>query len=84
MINNIGFTDNSTHTSQAPHPKLSNMRIYNLKTQNGNLRGKLKINRLYELKNVACYWKGIHFNYIVLLNESITYIKVRFKKAVGF
>jgi hypothetical protein len=83
MINNIGFTDNSTHTSQAPHPKLSNMRVHNLSVKNGNLKGSLTIDSQYELENVAEYWNNIRFNYKIFKNHLFAFIKVKMKKVIG-
>ena len=83
MINNIGFTDNSTHTSQAPHPKLSNMRVHSLSIKNENLKGSLTIDSQYELQNVAQYWNGIHFNYKIFLNHVADFVKVKLKRIIG-
>ncbi|UQD56147.1 nucleotide-diphospho-sugar transferase [Flavobacterium sp. K5-23] len=62
MINNIGFNKDSTHTIQVPHIKLSNIKVNTLKITNGILNGKMKIDSIYEIVNVAEYWNGVVIN----------------------
>jgi hypothetical protein len=63
MINNIGFNKNSTHTPQAPHYKLNNIKIYSLKITDNCQKGKMRIDKKYEIQNVAEYWNGVIIDY---------------------
>lgn len=83
LINNIGFTENSNHTSQAPHPKLNNMQVHRLPVKNGNLRGNLTIDKRYELEHIARYWNGMQFDYKILLSHLSVFIKIKINKVIG-
>jgi len=76
MINNIGFNENSTHTSQAPHVKLDKIKVNTLKISISNLHGKMAIDPTYEIINVAEYWNGIVINFDVFISK----VKKRFSK----
>ena len=76
MINNLGFNKNSTHTIQAPHIKLHNIKVNTLKTTDGRLNGKMKVDCKYEVVNVAEYWNGVVIDY----NNFVKKVKKYFKK----
>ncbi len=78
MINNIGFNENSTHTIEAPHIKLSNIEVNTLKIKNGKLYGKMHVDNKYEVLNVAEYWNGVVINYSNFFNKLKRYFKIRF------
>ena len=59
MIKNIGFTENSTHTSSAPHRSFLNPPIQNLESKSLLLNGCLKVDKKYEITHVAEYWNKI-------------------------
>src|SRR5690606_3695317 len=63
MINNIGFNKNSTHTLKAPHYKLNNIKVYSLEIDENCQKGKLKIDKQYEVQHVAEYWNGVVINH---------------------
>ncbi|WP_310378306.1 glycosyltransferase family A protein [Flavobacterium sp.] len=78
MINNIGFNENATHTNQAPHIRLSNIKVNALKNANANLKGRLKIEPKYEIINVAAYWNGVVIDYANFIKK----VKFFFKKTL--
>jgi len=69
MINNIGFNEDSTHTSLPPNVKLSNMQVHKLKMAESDLIGYMKVDKKYEIINVAEYWHAIRFNFNDLINK---------------
>ena len=75
MINNIGFNENSTHTRQAPHMRLRNIKVASLKIINTDLKGRMYIDNKYEIVNVAEYWNGIVINYDIFINKVKRYFK---------
>nr|WP_315199013.1 nucleotide-diphospho-sugar transferase [uncultured Flavobacterium sp.] len=79
-INNIGFSDNSTHTSQAPHIKLSNMKVYHVEKMDTELKGEMIVDLKYERQHVAKYWKGFKFNVNSLIKKVIHKLKKSFFK----
>ena len=82
MINNIGFNENATHTSQAPHIRLSNIKVFSLNISNGILKGKMHIDCKYEIVNVAEYWNGVVINYYVFINKFKRDLKKRLKNII--
>jgi|688.fasta_scaffold312556_4 hypothetical protein len=82
MINNIGFNENATHTSQAPHIRLSNIKVFSLNISNGILKGKMHIDCKYEIVNVAEYWNGVVINYYVFINKFKKDLKKRLKNII--
>lgn len=73
MVNNIGFNDNSTHTSQAPHAKFSNMKVYHLETVL-KLKCKMAVDSKYEIQHVAQYWHGITLSLNSLVKKVVKFI----------
>jgi hypothetical protein len=69
MINNIGFNENSTHTSQAPHIKLNNIKVNTVKIIDDNLKGKMHTDYKYEIIHVAEYWNGVVINDINFIKK---------------
>lgn len=76
MIDNLGFNENATHTIQAPHIKLNNIKVNTLKITDGRLNGKMKVDCKYEVVNVAEYWNGVVIDY----NNFVKKVKKYFKK----
>lgn len=80
LVNNIGFNDNSTHTIRAPHAKLRNMRVHQMKIEKEGFRGKMEIDPKYEIRNVADYWHAIRFNFDDLINKIFKKIDKKIKQ----
>ena len=75
LISNIGFNENSTHTAQAPHFMLSELKSNNLKIKNASLTGIMEIDRKYEIMNVAGYWNGLFFDKKSFIKKNIKHLK---------
>lgn len=79
MINNIGFNENSTHTSQAPHSRLSNVKVGAFKITNANFKGRMQIDPQYEIIHVAEYWNGVVISYHNSYIQAKRYLLKMFK-----
>lgn len=75
MINNIGFNENATHTSQAPHIRLSNIKVDALKITNNKLNGRMKVDYKYEIVYVAEYWNGVVIDFNNFIKKIKRYLK---------
>lgn len=69
MIKNIGFNEDSTHTSLPPNIKLSNIKVHNLKIVASDLIGYMTVDKKYEIISVGEYWHSIKIDYHSLINK---------------
>ncbi|HNP33568.1 MAG TPA: nucleotide-diphospho-sugar transferase [Flavobacterium sp.] len=76
MVENIGFNENSTHTSQAPHAVFINQKSKVQKLKTSDLKGRMNIESEYEIKHVAEYWNNVIIDYNTLIKK----VKVYFRK----
>lgn len=74
-IVNIGFNENSTHTVISPHNVFEQNNSKESVDKKKIFSGDLKIDKNYELVNVAHYWQGIEINYKSLFLKLIKKIK---------
>ncbi|MFV8339782.1 nucleotide-diphospho-sugar transferase [Flavobacterium sp. LB3P21] len=80
MITNIGFNENSTHTLQASHFKLIDIKIDVLNRDLKNLKGFFKIESVYEIINVAEYWNGIKISYVSFFKKNMGFLISKIEK----
>ena len=83
MIDNIGFNENSTHTSKAPHIKFSNMTVHKLKIKGSDLHGKMTVDKVYEIRHVGEYWNNIIINREVFVRGVLISLKSRVKNLLS-
>lgn len=75
MTENIGFNENSTHTSLAPHSVLNNQKSSVSESKTINLKGRMSVDSNYEIKHVAEYWNNVIINYKTLIKKVKAYFK---------